>query len=136
MKKIIIIIVAAVVLLGGAAAAYFLIFAGDGEEAVEVLPTFDYSPGEFFVTNVKDSNRLFKCQVVISVNDETLIEVLTLQNAKVRDTIIFALRNLTEEDIMDINFQDNLRQILIDDLNAAFEVESVVGIWYGDYVMQ
>ena len=134
MKKMLIIIIAAIVVLGAAAVLYFFVFSGDSDKP---LPTFEYSPGDYFVTNVKDSAKLLKISVVLVVNDESFIEnTLKVKNAQVRDIIIFNLRNLSQTDIERIGIEDELRETLLNNLNVVFEGEKFVNIYFNDFVMQ
>ena len=80
MNKKIIIIIIAVVLVAGVAAAILLMQPRE-------IKQFYYSPGDAFVTNVLDSDRLIKTTLVICTNgdQETLISE---KNAVIRDTLL------------------------------------------------
>ena len=131
MKKIIIIIAAVVVLGGGA--LYFFLFMGDREKP-EVR--VEYSPGEFFTTNVNQSNGLLKSTIVLVVNADGLEEMLTSENARIRDTIIFILRNLTAEEIKAEGTQEILRNRIISALNERLGIDNFVEVLFNDFVMQ
>ena len=131
MKRIAIIIVI-VVIIGAAAAHYFLVLNGDREKP-EVRE--EYSPGEFFTTNVSGgSNRLLKAGVTLVVNKAGLEEKLTTENARIRDTIIFILRDLTEDEIRAQN-QDRLRDRIITELNERLGIDNFVEVLFNDFVM-
>ena len=130
MKKIAIIIVVVVVV--AAAALYFFVLSGDDEKP-EVR--VEYSPGDFFTTNVGGgSSRLLKAGVILIVNQEGLEEKLTLENARIRDTVIFILRDLTEDEIR-LQNQDKLRDRIVTELNERLEVDWFVGVLFNDFVM-
>jgi len=130
MKKIAIIIVVVVVV--AAAALYFFVFSGDSEKP-EVR--VEYSPGDFFTTNVGEgSSRLLKAGIVLVVNAEGLEEMLTAENARIRDTIIFILRDLTEDEIR-LQNQDRLRQRIITELNEKLGIDNFVEVLFNDFVM-
>jgi len=132
MKKIVIVIILLVV-VGAAAAVYFLVFAGDNEKP-EVR--VEYSPGDFFTTNVGgQSTRLLKAAIILVVNKEGLEEQLTQDNARIRDTIIFILRDLTEEEIRDTGNQDDLREKIITALNERLGIDNFVEVLFNDFVM-
>jgi len=133
MKKIILII-AAVLIVGGAAAYYFLgIKAGAEESAVELI---SYVPGDYFVTNVKGSNSLFKVTVVIMLDTDKLQDELDENQYIIRDTIIARLRQLTEEDIRSDDIQDRLRETLTQELNLLLNIDNIVTVYFSDFVMQ
>ena len=132
MKKIIIII-AAVVVIGAVAVIYFTM--GGDKEKPEVL--VEYSPGDYFTTNVKDSatGRLLKTTIILVVNQEGLEEMLAKENTRIRDEIIFILRGLTEEDIMAEGTQDRLRNTIITSLNRRLGIDNFVEVLFNDFVM-
>ena len=136
MKKVLIIVIAVVVVAG--AALYFFVFSGSDEEKPEVR--VEYSPGEFFTTNVQvggGTPRLLKAGIILVVNAEGMEEMLTNENARIRDTIIFILRNLTVDEINAPGEQEPLRQRIIDTLNERLELEEkkFVGVLFVDFVM-
>ena len=94
MKKTLIIIIAAVVVASGVA-AYFIFFNNSEPKEVRIA----YVPGEFFVTNVKDSKYLLKTTIVLELSQEDKEEYLTENNHMIRDIIIFILREKTEEEL-------------------------------------
>ncbi len=53
-----------------------------------------------------------------------------------RDTILFILRGLTEDDITDTEIQHSLRGRIADALNQALEIDNIVNIKFSDFVMQ
>ncbi|MDR0951745.1 MAG: flagellar basal body-associated FliL family protein [Oscillospiraceae bacterium] len=97
-----------------------------------------YSPGEAFVTNVKETGRLFKSGLVLVVDteDEKVTGDFTLRNALIRDTIIFILRDLSEEEILAPDNKEALRQEIISQLNTRLETEHIVDMYFNDYVVQ
>ena len=132
MKKPVILVVVIVVIAAAAAGFYFFVLSGDREKP-EVR--VEYSPGEFFTTNVYGSNRLLKSGIILIVNEAGLEEKLTLENARIRDTIIFILRDLTEDDIKAEGTQEELRQRIIDELNEKLGIDNFVEVLFNDFVM-
>ena len=131
MKKILIIILA-VVIIGGVA-FYFLAAKGDGGEKPIELTAF--VPGEYFVTNVADSNSLFKVTVVLMLNTDKLEEMLDKNEYVIRDTIITRLRKLTEDDLKSADIQDMLRSDLKDEINSVLGIDNIVKICFSDFVV-
>ena len=130
MKKGIAVIVVIVII--AAAALYFFMFSGAMEKAdVHV----EYSPGDFFTTNVKESTRLLKTSIVLVVNDDGLIKLLEAENTYIRDTIIFILRDLTEEEIRAPGTQNELRDSILSALSERLSTNNLVEVLFSDFVM-
>lgn len=131
MKKVIIII-AAVVLVGAGVASYFLFFANKEPEPVEVF----YVPGDYFVTNIKDSKYLLKSTIVLELNQEEKEEYLTEYNHVIRDIIVFTLREKTEEELRSSGIQDVLRTEIVEKLQEEMGIDYIVYVYFNDYVIQ
>ena len=133
-KKLIIIILVAVVVVAGGVGAYFFIFAGDSEPPVireEFVPL-----GEQLTINLKyPSIRFLRVGVVLVVDEEGLEEFLTAQNNTIRETLIFVLRDLTEEEARAEGNLDNVRNRLISALNQRLGIDNIVEIRFNDYVV-
>lgn len=130
MKKILPIILV-VVVVAGAVGAYFMFFRG---EAPIVYSYF--APGDFFVTNVNESNHLFKVSIYLVLNTDKLEEELGTKQALIRDTIIFILREMTSEDIENLQRHESLRVEIATAVNERLGIENVVDVLFTDYVMQ
>jgi flagellar basal body-associated protein FliL len=134
MKKTPLIIIILVIALG--VGAYFLFFnKKDAEEEQEVI-LYNYAIKDAFITNVKDSNKLFKTSVILVVNEKDMDAFLEENLYTIRDTILFILRNLTEDEITSTDVQDTLRQDIAKALNTALDTGSIVSVKFGDFVMQ
>lgn len=134
MKKIIIIVLV-VLIVGGAAVYWFLLKPPAAPE------TSYYVPGDFFVTNVKDSTRLLKTTIVIELliqkSEETAIkEFLTENNHVIRDTIVFTLREKSEEELRAIQVDESLRQEIVKRLSERMGLDYIQTIYFNDYVLQ
>lgn len=128
MKKAVIFILLIIVVAAGVVLHVFVFN--------EPKPEYDqYSPGEYFVTNVKDSNRLLKTSVVLELDSKKMREELSEKNTLIRDTIIFILRELNEEEVRAPDVQDKLRERLKNALNEQLGTEHVIGILFNDFVM-
>ena len=137
MNSKIILIVAIVVI--GVGAALFFVLGGDDAEPAPVR--FEYAPGDFFTTNVsggKDgsgSSRILKAAVVLVVNRDDMEDMLKLNNASIRDTIIFILRDLDEAYIRAPGNKDELRQRIITALNERLGIDNFIDVLFNDFVM-
>lgn len=132
-KKLIIIIALVVAVAVGA--GYYFFFMPKGEKPIVYAY---YSPGEYFVTNVKDSSRLLKSSIVLVLNteDSKLQENLTTENARIRDTIIFLLREQGEDELRSTGNKDDLRKNIIEQLNIQLNIDNIVDVLFNDFVMQ
>lgn len=123
-----------IVVLAAGAAVYFFVWKDAGKEGEPAL--YHYAIKNAFVTNVKESSKLFKATVVLVVNEKGLDKLLDAEQYVIRDTILFILRGLTEEDIKSESVQDRLRVSIPQSLNDALQIENVVSVYFGDFVMQ
>ncbi len=137
-KKQVMALVAGVVVfmtLIGAGVAYFLI--KDRANQSEQSPTmYTYAIEDYFVTNVKDSNKLFKTSVVLVLNKEGMDTVMKENLPVIRDKILFILRELTAEDLANPDIQNKLRDKIPTALNEAMGIDYIVSVYFGDFVMQ
>ena len=132
MKKIIIIIIA--VLLVAAGTVYFLFL----KPAPEPETSF-YSPGESFVTNIKDSLRLLKTSVVLEVSTTELEEVteyLKQNNHVLRDIIVFTLREKSEDELRSMEVQDGLREEIRKNISEKMGIDYLQKVYFNDFVIQ
>ncbi len=133
MKKIIIIIV--LVLLVAGAGLYFFVFSGGPKEPDICY----YTPGDYFVTNVKDSTALFKVTIVIeylTTNEESTREHLSEINHAIRDIIVFTLRSKTEPELRSQGIEQELRNAIVDNLNKGLGIDYISTIYFNDFVIQ
>ena len=137
-KNIVVLLVALIVLVGAGAGFYFLILPKMSEEKPEVRSA--YSPGDYFVTNIKDSKSYVKVSIALEVNraadDGEFQEFMKSKNHIIRDAIVFVLREKTYEELSSPDVKEILSQELIDKINEALGTDNVVGIYYNDYVVQ
>ena len=137
MKKKKIVIILAVLVM--AAAAYFLFAAGGGSgngKSGGKETEYVYAVKASFVTNVKDSVKLFKATIVLVADEGGLDTFFKEKQCIIRDVVLFELRDLTEEDIRSPDIMDRLRTSLPASLNAALETESIISVYFTDFVMQ
>ena len=106
-----------------------------GSDGEAKIVRAEYSPGEYFTTNVSGSYHLLKVVPILVVNREGLEDTLKERNATIRDTIIFILRDLTEEEITAPGNQDELRERIVTTLNERLGVDYFVEVIFNDFVM-
>jgi flagellar basal body-associated protein FliL len=131
--KKIIIIIAAVLLVGGGV-AYFMFL----KPAPEPETSY-YSPGESFVTNIKDSTRLLKATVsleILSTETEEVAEELAENNDVIRDIIVFTLRGKTEDELRSMGIEEDLRKELQKNISEKMEIDYLQKVYFNDFVIQ
>jgi flagellar FliL protein len=151
MKKMMIIIIAAVlvIVLAGGGLTYFLIMhniaaaaTAATETTTEVAPVtlYTYDLTDYFVTNVKDSNSLFKVSIALVLNEDptgTELKAAMASNLyQIRDCINVLLRSKTKQDLMADNVEDTLRKEIADTLNESLGVDYFVSAYFTDFVIQ
>ena len=131
MKKIVVVLIA-VVAIAAVVGVYFFVFRGDDDKPELRV---EYSPGEHFTVNMKNSTRIFRVGIVLVVNSEDLEEFLIAENNRIRDTIIFILRELDEEDVKQEGTHDSLRRSILLALNNRLGIDNFVEVLFNDFVM-
>jgi flagellar FliL protein len=133
-KKIIIIIVLALAVV--AAGLYFFVFSAATPKEPDICY---YSPGDYFVTNVKDSTALLKVTIVIeysTTSEESTLEFLTEINHAIRDIIVFTLRSKTEQELRSQGIEQELRNAIANNLNKGLGIDYITTIYFNDFVIQ
>ena len=132
-KKIIIIVLVVALIAGGA--AYYLL---TKDKVVD--KSFNYDPGEYFVTDIQGSGSLLKTDVMLRMHNSDYTEILTENNHRIRDKIIFILRSKNEEELKKADIQKKLSQEILEKLNEEFseefENDQFLGIYFNEFVIQ
>ncbi len=119
MKKKLIMIIA-IVLVVGAAGAYFFVLDKPSEKTYSF-----YEPGDYFVTNIKDSKALIKTTIVLELHAdpkemESINAYLKENNHILRDIIVFTLRSKTEEELRAQNIDETLRNEIVKSISEKY----------------
>ena len=136
MKKKIIIIIA-IILVVAVACIYFFVIAAEPSEKVYCY----YTPGDYFVTNIKDSSSLIKTTIVLELyvqegDMEDVTAYLTENNYMIRDIIVFTLRSKTEEELRSQDIDKTLRQEIVQCISEKMDVDYITTVYFNDYVIQ
>ena len=133
LKKIIIIVLVVALIAGGV--AYYLL---TKDKVVD--KSFNYDPGEYFVTDIQGSGSLLKTDIILHMHDSDNLEKLTENNHRIRNTVIFILRTKNEEELKDGKIQQDLSKEMLSALNKEFkddyETEQFLGIYFNEFVIQ
>ena len=131
MKKNILLIIVGVVVIGLAIGAYFMFF----NKPPKGLEAYYYTPGDYFVTNVSDSEVLLKVMVVLGSNEDQTV-FFEKHQLLIRNEILFQLRSMTEEEFKDPNLEVKFSDIITEKLNTALGVDYITRIYITDLVLQ
>ena len=139
-KKALIIIIAAVVVVGAAAFVFLSGMLGGGGEEEPVDKPVElsyYVPGDYFVTNIVQSELLLKATISLGFDKATVdANVLKERTSEIRDVINRELRTLTEEDVNDPDILDILKERLLISLSGGLGFDNLHDIRYEEFVMQ
>lgn len=140
MKKkpvvLIIVIVLLLAVIAGGAYYFLVVRKSQSQKKTQESSYYTYELDDAFVTNVKDSQKLFKASVVLVLDTDKLDDTLKDKEPVIRDTILFMFRDLTEEDICSDTIQNKLRKEIPAAINKKLHIKDVVSVYFGDFVMQ
>lgn len=114
-------------------------YAGNGEQDAEVdilsESVTQIEVGEMY-SNLSESKKIVKINMTIAVNDADLQVLMESRMAVIKDEVNKALRGKTEEDIVGVNGQVNLKTELIAKLSEIFKTEDIVDIYFNELIVQ
>jgi flagellar basal body-associated protein FliL len=104
------------------------------EEEVIQDVRVQYTLGEF-MTNLSDSRGSggIRLNIILVLNREGFEDTLRAEDASIRHTIIFLLRNLTVAEVDAPGGQDMLADMIIDELNELLGVGHIIGVLFSDF---
>lgn len=130
--KTFILILLVIILSFGAAFLYFNNFMAKPKD----IKYYNYSPGNEFVTNLKDDNKFVKAVIELQVNDKNTLKDLQDQNAKIRDLIIQILRSKTPNDVDGPQGQLKLQNDIKNEINKAIGPGKVINVYFDEFIVQ
>jgi len=95
-----------------------------------------YEPGDYFVTNIKDSTRLLKVSVALEITTDKQMEFLDENLYVIRDAIIFSLREYTEDELRSVDIQNTINKELVAKLTNQLGVDYIQKVYFTDFVIQ
>ena len=100
-----------------------------------------YEPGDYFVTNIKDSASLIKTTIVLELcvyekDLEDITDYLTQNNHIIRDIVVFTLRSKTEEELRSQDIAETLRREIVQRISEQMDVDYISTVYFNDYVVQ
>lgn len=140
-KKLVVIIgVVAVLAIALVLGVFFgMKYAGNGEQSGEVdILSEDITQievGEMY-SNLSESKKIAKMNITIAVNDPDLHTLMESRMSIIKDEINKSVRGKTEEDVVGVNGQVNLKTELLKKLNEIFKTEDIVDIYFNEFIVQ
>jgi len=139
-KKVLMIIAAILVLTAAITAVLLIVLPKVDVQAVSKATqepaSFSYIIDAPFVTNIKDSDRYAKTQMVLVVNNEDDMLVLKEQSYIVKNVIIGILRNTTEDEFLRSDIQEILGGKIIEGLNTSLPIQGLNEVYFTQLVIQ
>ena len=141
MKKKLIIIILAVAIAVAGYFVYTMKFKNQDPESALTAETsiediYYYVPGDYFVTNIKDSKSLSKISVSLALTGKDQTELLTTNNALIRSCIVDVMRSHTDEELRAVDATAMLSEEMAASLNKALQMEDILNVYISDYVIQ
>ena len=137
-KKVILIILVAAI-----AAVAFMLLNGKlnpaeegSEQKIDMTDVYYYSPGDYFVTNIKDSNSLSKVSVSLALMNNKQMDFLAESNPVIRACIVDIMRSHTEEELRDPAITEVIAKEITDSVNKALEMSDIINVYISDFVIQ
>ncbi len=136
MSKLVKIIITVVLVLVAGVAAYIFLLNPQQPAEAQGKQMYSYEPGDYFVTNIKDSTRLLKTTIVLAVDDPNKTEYMDEHKQIIRDIIISTLREKTEDELRSMDIQDKLRVEIVNNIRAKLDMNYLVTLYFNDLVLQ
>ncbi len=143
MKKKLPIIIVVIAVVAAFAVYWFVIKpmneppAEDVPQEVKMEDIYYYPPGEYFVTNIKDSLALAKTSTSLALTGEDKTPFLETNNAVIRNAIIKVLISHTEDELRTPEAINMLEKEMAEAVRAALQLEDeLYNVYISDFVIQ
>lgn len=134
---LIIIIILLLALIAGAVVGIFIYpkLNGQTEDTKKTVQTYSLTLEDLY-SNIKDSKRILKIKITVETNSEDTLLTLTEKQFLIRDQANKILSNLTEEELRGNEAQIKLQEVIKTNLVELFKDDSIVNIYFNDYIIQ
>lgn len=91
-----------------------------------------------FLTNLSDPSgrRVIHIKVEVMVDDDKTVTALNAKSAAIRDQILRILHGTTVQDLANEDGLDNLKQQIVNRLNATVAEGKIKDLYFTDYAVQ
>jgi flagellar basal body-associated protein FliL len=97
---------------------------------------YTYVLEDSFITNMKNSNGFVQASFMLEITNEEDLLYVQAHNYILTDTIINVLRNTTEEEYLDDDIQQTLRERIREVLMTALDIDSIQNVFFLELVIQ
>lgn len=140
-SKLIIIILLIIIVIAVVVAAFFII---SDKSSKDVKSMFE-SKEEYtilldeFITNLKTDDKgkkFLKVQVALMYKDKKNTEIINTNVSKIRDIIVNDLREKTAEEVLAVEKTGELKNNIIEKVNASLDKKIVEEVYFTNLIVQ
>ena len=99
------------------------------------METFNLTLDDMY-SNIKDSKKIAKLKVTVSINNESTYNTLSEKQFLIRDDINKIIRNKTEEELQGEEGQTKLQNEIKGSLIELFNDETITNVYFDDFIIQ
>ena len=92
-------------------------------------------PGNI-ITNVKNSRKVVRCEIVLILSDEEEAKRLEAETFKVKDVMLEILRSTEELEYRSDEIQQNLSARLVSKMKEMHDIQSITKVYYKQLITQ
>jgi flagellar FliL protein len=131
-------ILAALVLAAGAAGGtYFFFGRSGGHAAPEPPPLATYDLGTVVVNLNEDTAHYLRISIVLAYREnKELAHELEVNQALLKDRLIYLLRHRTLDDVRDVAHAEKCRQDILNELNRHLKKGQLEAVYITEYLVQ
>lgn len=134
-KKTIVIAVAALIGIAIISGTVFGIYTMNKNKVEKPKEKLYYNIGSIFC-NIKDSNRILKCDITIEFTDEELKTTLEQKNFLIKNKINEIVRSKTMDEIEGKEGQKNLQREITENANKIYDTNTITNIYFNELIVQ
>ena len=132
---LIIVLVLLLALIGGIVEGIFFFTRNSGGEKAKKVTAYTITLDDHYC-NIKDSKRILKIKITLETISEKTLKKLTEKQFLVRDEVNKIITSLTDEELRGKEGQINLQDKIITKLVELFDDESIINVYFNDYIIQ
>lgn len=132
---LIIVLVLLLALIGGIVVGIFFFPRNSGGEKAKKVTAYTITLDDLYC-NIKDSKRILKIKITLETISEKTLKKLTEKQFLVRDEVNKIITSLTDEELRGKEGQINLQDKIITKLVELFDDESIINVYFNDYIIQ
>ncbi len=113
---------------------YFAVYKAP-EKTVKEVKTFSFPIGELY-SNVKDSRKIMKTNMVVETVDEKIIEKIESNKSKMTNSILEVLRSKDESSLAGDKGQQALRTEVLKAIKQIVDSEKITNVYFVEFIVQ